>query len=447
VPAAGRRPENSAATARLGHLSGGAAGEQDGGAMAHRIVILGGGTGGTLVANRLSRLFGQRARITVVDRDDRHVYQPGLLFVPFGLADADEIVRSRREQLRDGIAFRLAEVERVEAAENTVYLADGTYLEYDVLVIATGAVLQPQETEGLQWGESVHTFYSLEGAGALRGALADFKGGRLVVNVVDMPIKCPVAPLEFCFLADWQLREHGLRDDVELTFVTPLDGAFTRPVASERLGALLAQKQISVESEFATGRVDAEAGRIVSWDEREIPFDLLVAIPAHGGPDYVSHSPGLGDDLGFIPTDMRTLQCAVAPNVFSIGDAADVPTSKAGSVTHFEGEAVTENIQRFLEGDELTGEYDGHANCFIETGFHKALLIDFDYDTEPLPGRFPDAHVGLPLMAESRLNHLAKLAFQPLYWHVLLPGRDIPGVGSEFHPTAPRGATKATGGT
>jgi sulfide:quinone oxidoreductase len=447
APGACSRQENSAATARLGHLSRAAADTQDDGAMAHRIVILGGGTGGTLVANRLSRLLGLDARITVVDRDDRHIYQPGLLFVPFGLAGAEEIVRSRHEQLRDGIDFRLAEVERVEAGENSVYLADGSFIEYDVLVIATGAVLQPEETEGLRWGESVHTFYSLDGARALRGALAAFKGGRLVVNIVDMPIKCPVAPLEFCFLADWQLREHGLREDVELTLVTPLDGAFTKPLASERLGALLAKKQITVQSEFATGLVDADAGRIVSWDEREVPFDLLVAIPVHGGPGYVPRSPGLGDELGFIPTDRRTLQCAVAPNVFSIGDAANVPTSKAGSVTHFEGEAVSENIQRFLEGDELTGEYDGHANCFIETGFHKALLIDFDYDTEPLPGRFPDAHVGLPLMAESRLNHIAKLAFQPLYWHVLLPGRDIPGVGSEFHPAAQRADTNATGGT
>lgn len=419
--------------------------------MAHRVVILGGGTGGTLTANRLRRVYSEaEADITVIDQDDRHVYQPGLLFVPFGLAGPEDIVRPRGRQLHRGIAYVNSAIDGVDLEANQVNLENGTTLGYDVLVVATGAVLVPEETEGLTgagWMDKVFTFYTLEGAVALATALATFDGGRLVVNVVDMPIKCPVTPLEFCFLADWQLREHGLRDDVELTFVTPLDGAFTRPVASERLGALLAQKQISVESEFATGRVDAEAGRIVSWDEREIPFDLLVAIPAHGGPDYVSHSPGLGDDLGFIPTDMRTLQCAVAPNVFSIGDAADVPTSKAGSVTHFEGEAVTENIQRFLEGDELTGEYDGHANCFIETGFHKALLIDFDYENEPQPGRFPESPVGLPLLEESRLNHLAKLAFQPLYWHVLLPGHDIPGVSAEFHPHSSGPSVRASGGT
>jgi sulfide:quinone oxidoreductase len=408
--------------------------------MQKRIVILGGGTGGTLVANRLRRACGNGARITVVDRDDRHIYQPGLLFIPFGLAEPDEIVRPRRDQLHDGIDFRLAEVQSVEIGENVVNLADGTFLEYDVLVVASGAELAPEETEGLTgpgWGRSVHTFYTLDGARVLRGALAELTGGRLVVNVVDMPIKCPVAPLEFCFLADWQLRRRGLRADVELSFVTPLDGAFTKPVASARLAALLADKNITVHSEFATGKVDAGAGVIQSWDEREVRFDLLVTIPVHNGPAYVSRSPGLGNELGFVPTDPRTLQSRAAPNVFVIGDATDVPTSKAGSVTHFEGDAVTENIQRFIEGDELTGVYDGHANCFIETGFHKALLIDFDYDTEPLPGRFPEQHVGLPLLQESRLNHIAKLAFQPLYWHVLLPGHDIPGVSSEFHSPAP----------
>jgi sulfide:quinone oxidoreductase len=421
------------------------------GEMAHRLLILGGGTGGTLVANRLQRLYGEGASITVIDRDDAHIYQPGLLFVPFGLAEPSEIVRPRHAQLRDGIDFRLAEVQSVDIPHDSVHLTDGTVVQYDVLVIATGASLQPEETDGLtgsEWGMSIHTFYSLEGASALRHAMEGFDGGRLVVNVIDMPIKCPVAPLEFCFLADWQLRTRGLRDQVDLTFVTPLDGAFTKPVASAQLDDLLKEKGIRVESEFATGRVDAGAKRLHSWDEREIPYDLLVTVPVHGGPEYLARSAGLGDDLGFVPADRHTLQSRVAPNIFAIGDAADVPTSKAGSVTHFEGEVVVENIQRFLEGDELTGCYDGHANCFIETGFHKALLIDFDYETEPLPGRYPEPHLGpLPLLAESRLNHLAKLAFQPLYWHVLLPGHDIPGVSSQFHSPAAAPAMQRSGGS
>jgi len=416
----------------------------------HRIVILGGGTGGTLVANRLRRSGRESLKITVIDRDDTHVYQPGLLFVPFGLAEPSEIVRPRHAQLHSGIEFLQSDVESVAIAQSTVQLAGGRELEYDVLVIATGACLQPEETEGLvgrEWGHSIHTFYSLAGATALRPALEELVAGRLVVNVVDMPIKCPVAPLEFCFLADWQLRRRGVRDSVEITFATPLDGAFTKPLASQALSGLLEAKGIRIEPEFATGRVEGEERRIVSWDERELPYDLLVTIPAHGGASYLLRSPGLADALGFVPTDRHTLQSKAAPNVFVIGDASDVPTSKAGSVTHFEGETVAENVGLFLAGEELMHTYGGHANCFIETGFHKALLIDFDYDVDPAPGRFPDPCLGpLPLLAESRLNHLAKLAFQPLYWHVLLPGHDIPGISSQFRPAGAKPAAQASGG-
>jgi sulfide:quinone oxidoreductase len=404
--------------------------------MSHRIVILGAGTGGTLAANRLRKLYGDVAEITVIDRDDRHLYQPGLLFLPFDLADPDELVRSRKAQLHSGIDFRLADVDRVETAENTVHLVGGDSVEYDVLVVATGARLLPEETEGLTgpgWGEKIFTFYSLEGATALRDALKQFDRGRLVLNMVDLPIKCPVAPLEFCFLADWYLRRRGVRDDVELVYATPLDGAFTKPIASERLGALLEQKGILLETEFAAGQVDGEAGKLISWDEREVDFDLLVSIPLHGGAAWVSRSPGLGDEFGFVPSDKATLQSAAAPNVFAIGDATNLPTSKAGSVTHFEGDTLVENIRRFIGGEALEGSFDGHANCFIETGFHKALLIDFNYNVEPLPGRFPEPHIGpLPLLKESRLNHMAKLAFQWIYWHVLLPGHEMPGISPQL---------------
>jgi sulfide:quinone oxidoreductase len=404
--------------------------------MSPRIVILGGGTGGTLTANRLRHTLGSEAEIVVVDRDDRHVYQPGLLFVPFGHADASELVRPRGAQLHAGIEFRLAEVDRVEVAADTVHLAGGDRLAYDVLVVASGAELKPEETDGLTgvgWGERVFTFYDLAGAVALRDALADLRRGRLVVNMVDLPVKCPVAPLEFCFLADAYLRERGVRDDVELVFATPLDGAFTKPIAAQRLAGLLAAKGIRLETEFATGQVDGAAGRLISWDERELVFDLLVTVPLHGGAPYIGRSPTLGDDLGFVPADRHTLQAAAARNVFAIGDATDVPTSKAGSVTHFEGETLVRNIAAHLDGRPLEGSFDGHTNCFIETGFHKALLIDFNYETEPLPGLYPEPHLGpLPLLKESRLNHLAKLAFQWIYWHMLLPGRDLPGIGAEM---------------
>jgi sulfide:quinone oxidoreductase len=404
--------------------------------MSKRIVILGGGTGGTMMANRLRRSYpAEEAEIAVVDRDDRHVYQPGLLFVPFGLTDAEDIVRSRRRQLRDGIDFHRTEVDRVDLAADSVHLENGAILPYDVLIVATGSRLQPEETEGLTgpgWREKVFTFYTLDGAAGLAEALRDFDAGRVVVNCIDLPIKCPVAPLEFAFLADWYFHDCGVRDDVQLTFVTPLDAAFTKPIAAEHLAGLLQRKNVELVSDFATGEVDGNGGRLVSYDDREVPFDLLVTIPLHGGAAYVDRSPGLGDDLGFVPTDPRTLQSTAKPNVFAIGDATNVPTSKAGSVTHFEAEVLTDNVRRFLAGEPLEQGFDGHANCFVETGFHKALLIDFNYEVEPLPGRYPSSLGPLPLLKESRLNHMAKLAFQSIYWHMLLPGREIPGISAQM---------------
>jgi len=415
-----------------------------------RIVVLGGGTGGTLLANRLRRRFDEdELRIDVVDRDDVHVYQPGLLFVPFGLADPDEIVRPRRRQLHRDIAFHEAEIDSVELPAQTVHLADGSTLPYDVLVVASGARLLPEETDGLLgagWNETAFTFYSLDGATRLRDALARFDGGRLVVDIADMPVKCPVAPIEFAFLADWFLRERGVRDRSEIVLATPLDGCFTKPIAAKHLTYLLEEKGIELEVDFAAGSVDGDARKLVSYDGREIPYDLLAIVPLHGGAAFVDRTPGLGDALGFVRTDSATLQAEAAPEVFALGDATDLPSSKAGSVTHFEGEILAENVERFLAGRPLAPRFDGHANCFVETGFHKALLIDFNFETEPVPGRFPTALGPLPLLHESRLNHVGKLAFQWIYWHLLLPGRGLPLVGPEM-PTAGKRIPTSAGGT
>ena len=399
--------------------------------MVKRVVIVGGGTGGTLTANRLRRLLPvTEAEIVVVDSDDRHVYQPGLLFVPFGLAKPSDLVRSRSRYLHPGVEFRLADVERVDIESDEVVLDHGERLGYDVLVVASGASLRPEETEGLTgpgWKETVHTFYTLEGAATLAGALARFSGGRLVVNVVDMPIKCPVAPVEFTFLADWYLRRRGLRDKVDLVYATPMDGVFTREVCNRELSGLLRGRGIEVVAEFNTGEVDGAGGRLVSYDEREVPFDLAVVVPLHAGAPFVERSDGLGSELGFVPVDPGTLQSKTRPNVFAIGDAADVTVSKAGSVAHFEGDVLVHNVARFLAGEVLDKAFDGHTNCFIESGGGKALLIDYNYELEPLPGRFP-GRIGLPLLRESRLNHIGKRLFESIYWNVLLPGRDIPGI-------------------
>jgi sulfide:quinone oxidoreductase len=395
------------------------------------LLILGAGTAGTMIANKLrKRLAKEEWRITIVDRDDRHHYQPGYLFLPFGTYTEKQVVRSRHTFLPDGVDFVVAEVDRVDPDANTVALTDGRSLGYDYLVIASGTTPRPDQTPGMadgsEWRKSVFDFYTLEGAKALGEALKEFDHGRLVVHVTEMPIKCPVAPLEFVFLAEAWLRERGIRDRVELTYVTPLPGAFTKPVASQHLGAMIDERKIAIEADFMVESIDNDNKTLVSYDEREVPFDLLVTIPLNMGADFVARS-GMGDELNYVPVDRQTMQSKEYPNVFAVGDAGDLPTSKAGSVAHFAVDVFTENFLELIEGRPMTASFDGHANCFIESGDRKGLLIDFNYDTEPLPGKFPLAKVGpLDLLKESRANHLGKLAFRHIYWNVLLPGRPMP---------------------
>jgi sulfide:quinone oxidoreductase len=405
-----------------------------------RIVILGAGTAGTIMANRLRKLYRRdieagRAAITVVDQDDQHVYQPGLLFVPFGGYRPEQIVKPRRDFLPPEVRYVSAVIDHVAPEENRVYLERGDALDYDVLVVATGSRVVPEETEGLTgpgWREKMFDFYTPDGAAALAKKLASWPGGRLVIDIVEMPIKCPVAPLEFAFLADAFFTKKGIRQKVDLVYVTPLDGAFTKPVASHALSHLLTDRNIRLVTEFSAGRVDGAAGELVSWDERVEPFDLLVTVPLHMGAAFVQRSPGLGDDIGFVLTDPATLQAKVKPNVFALGDATNVPASKAGSVAHFQAGILTENIVAYLEGRAPPETFDGHSNCFIETGYGRGLLIDFSYDVEPLPGKFPFAFGPLPLLKESRLNHLGKLLFRWVYWHLLLPGRDLMGIPTKM---------------
>ena len=391
------------------------------------VIVLGAGTGGTIVANRLARRLPRDWSVTVVDPERDHVYQPGLLFIPFG--GRDDVERPRRPTLGPGVTWIAEEVARVEADARRVVLAGGGALTYDLLVVASGARLCPEETPGLEGparGRTIHDFYTPAGARALREALDAFEGGRLVLNVVEMPIKCPVAPLEFLFLADDLFSRRGLRDRVELVYATPLDSAFTKPVCAERLGFLLEDKGISLETEFSACEVDAEGRTLRSYDDRTVAYDLLVTIPVHKGAACVEAS-GLGDEMGFVPTDRRTLAVRGSDRVFALGDATNLPVSKAGSVAHFQAEVLAANLLRAIAGKSPLEESDGHANCFIESGKGKALLIDFNYETEPLPGDFPLPRLGpFPLLKESRRNHWGKLAFRPLYWNALLPGRWLP---------------------
>jgi sulfide:quinone oxidoreductase len=395
-----------------------------------KLLVLGAGTAGTMIVNRLRRSLEAAVwHITVVDQDDVHHYQPGYLFLPFGTYSPRQITRSRHTTLTDGVDFVIGDVDRVDAATSTVALKDGRTLGYDYLVIASGTTPRPDQTPGMldsEWRRSIFDFYTLEGAKALATALKAFDHGRLVVHITDMPIKCPVAPLEFTFLVEAWLRERGVRDQVEIVYVTPLPGAFTKPTCSETLGYMLKDRRIALETDYMVERIDVERKALVSYDEREVPFDLLVTVPLNMGADFVARS-GLGDELNFVPVDKQTLQSKAHPNIFAIGDASDIPASKAGSVAHFAVEIFTENFLKLIAGKPMTSSFDGHANCFIEAGDGKGLLIDFNYDTEPLSGKYPLPVVGpMSLLKETRANHLGKLAFRWIYWNVLLPGRSMP---------------------
>jgi len=395
-----------------------------------KLVILGAGTAGTMMANKLARsLDSEEWEITIVDKDEIHYYQPGFLFIPFGTYSRDDVIKPKRRFFPDNVKVVMTEIDRIEPEESRVRLADDSVLDYDYLIVATGSEIRPDEIEGMTgdlWHKSIFDFYTLEGAMALADFFDSWEGGRLVLNIAEMPIKCPVAPLEFVFLADDYFKKRGMRDKVDITLVTPLPGAFTKPVASDKLGDSLKKRNISLVSDFAIGRVDNEEKKIVSWDEREVPFDVLVSIPTNMGNRAIERS-GMGDELNFIPTDKHTLQAEGWDNIFVIGDATDLPASKAGSVAHFESDVLFENIMDVIEGREPSASFDGHANCFIESGDGKGFLIDFNYETEPLPGKYPIPGIGpFTLLEETAINHWGKLMFKWIYWNALIRGRELP---------------------
>lgn len=399
-----------------------------------RVLILGAGTAGTMMANHLRHeLSASEWEIDIIDEREEHYYQPGYLFLPFDIYEPEDIVKPIKDFIPKGVNLIQDQIDRVVPAEQYVSMTNGDRLRYDILIIATGAKIAPEETEGMlgaEWQKSVFDFYTFEGALALRNKLREWPGGKLVVHITEMPIKCPVAPLEFAFLADSYFKHKHLRDKVDITFVTPLSGAFTKPKATAALQHLLDEKHIRIESDFAIESIDNENKTIIDYGGRSIPFDLLVTVPTNKGDELLARS-GMGDDLNYVPTDKATLQSKAWPNIFVLGDATNIAASKAGSVAHFEAEILTENIRRFIAGEPLKAEFDGHANCFVETGNGKALLIDFNYTHEPVEGTFPFPGVGpLRLLQETRLNHMGKLAFRWIYWNMLLKGTHIPFVSA-----------------
>jgi sulfide:quinone oxidoreductase len=394
------------------------------------LVILGAGTAGTMMANHLvKKLNKSEWKITIVDQYKTHYYQPGFLFLPFDTYQPEDVKKTIDEFIPKDVKLIREKIDIIDKDSDTVVLETGEKLQYDILILATGTKTAPGEVEGMlgdYWYQTIFDFYTFEGAIALRDKLRTWQGGKLVVHITEMPIKCPVAPLEFAFLADSFFLTKGMRDKVEITYVTPLSGAFTKEKCTTALSYLLKEKNIKIVPDFAVEHIEGENGKIVDYGGDEVPFDLLVTVPTNMGDELMARS-GFGDDMNYVPTDKHTLQTKVKENIFAIGDCTDVPASKAGSVAHFQAEILTENILLYIEGKQLKPDFDGHANCFIETGHGKALLIDFNYEYEPVKGKFPFAGIGpLNLLTESRLNHFGKLAFRWIYWNMLLPARKLP---------------------
>jgi len=395
-----------------------------------KLVILGAGTGGTMMLNKLYNTLDKNEwQITIVDQHETHYYQPGFLFIPFGIYDKKDVIKPKRDYFPSGINAVTSEIDKIEPENNRVLLKNNQVLSYDYLIIATGARVVPGETEGMKdelWYKNIFDFYTIEGAVALAKFFKNWEGGKLVLNITEMPIKCPVAPLEFVFLADSYFTDMGIRDKVDIQFVTPLDGAFTKPKASAILGDFLDKKNIKLITDFGIARVDNENKKIVSWEEEEIPFDVLVTIPTNMGDEAIERS-GMGNEFNFIPTDKHTLKADGHDNIFVIGDATDLTSSKAGSVAHFQADILYENFLSIIEGREPKAKFDGHANCFIESGFGKGILIDFNYDTEPLPGKYPLPGVGpFSLLEETKMNHYGKVMFRWMYWNFLVKGLELP---------------------
>ncbi len=393
-----------------------------------RIVIIGSGAGGTIVANQLrGQLPEDEWEIVIIDRDEQHHYQPGYLFIPFGIYSREDILQPKKMFIPRGVEFVLDEVVRVDTANRRVEGLRGSW-EYDWLVVATGARVKPDEVEGMAevFQTDVQNFYTLEGAERLRKALKYFTCGKVVLNIAELPFKCPIAPLEFLFMADWFFTTSGVRKQVELELVTPLGGVFTKPIASKALGVIAEKKGINVTPNFSIARVNAKDKTIESHDGRTVGYDMLVSVPPNFGESCIGES-GLADPMGYALTNKNTLKAEKADRVFVLGDATNVPTSKAGSVAHYQAYTLVENLLREIDGHEPLPTFDGHATCFLESGFGKAILLDFNYEVEPLAGKFPFPGVGpFSLLRESLANHWGKMMFRWVYWELMMRGKDLP---------------------
>jgi len=394
-----------------------------------KILILGSGAGGTIVANMLRKdLFESEWEITIIDRKERHHYQAGYLFIPFGVYSENDVVKPKKEFIPKGVEFVLDNVVKINTDERRVETEKGDRYDYDWLVIATGCEIAPEEIDGMTdgWGKDIFDFYTLGGSLELFKKLKYFDSGKVVLNIAEFPYKCPIAPLEFVFMADWFFIVNGVRDKVEIEFVTPMDNVFTKPVAAKILAEFAAKKNIKVTPHFDLVQVNANEKTIESGKGDKVGYDLLVAIPPNVGDKALIDS-GISDAVGFVPTDNHTLKAENLDRVFVIGDTTNVPTSKAGSVAHYQAYTLVENMIREIDGHKPKPTFDGHATCFLASGFEKAILLDFNYDVEPLPGKFPFPGMGpFSLLQESLNNYWGKMMFRWVYWNLMMKGLDLP---------------------
>jgi sulfide:quinone oxidoreductase len=394
--------------------------------MSKKIVVLGAGTGGTIVSNNLRRHLPEDWEITVIDRDDQHIYQPGMLFVPFGLQKANTLVRSRKKYILPGIDFVIDEITHIDPDKKEVKTKNHSF-SYDFLVISTGCNIAPEENDGLMdaWGKNAFSFYTIPAAETLRQRMKEFDGGKLVLNIAELPFKCPVAPIEFVFMADWFCRKKGIRNKTEIELVTPLSGAFTKPKASAVFTESAKSKNIKITTGYELNAVNGKEKYIESIQGDKISYDTLVIVPTTIGDKVISNS-GMDDGIGYVPTHQNTLKALKHDRVYVIGDATNVPTSKAGSVAHYEADVVVFNIMAEIHGVKPEEIYDGHSTCFIVYSKGTSSLIDFNYRIEPLPGKFPVPKIGpFTLLQETKMNWYGKLGFEMLYWNVLLAGRHL----------------------
>lgn len=376
-----------------------------------RVVVVGGGTGGALVANLLVRkLKPGEGEVVLVSATPRHVYQPGWLYAAFGWQDPRTLACDLRRLLDRGVKLKIAAVTGLDVEGRAVALEGGENLGYDYLVIATGARLAPEEVPGL--AQSGHHFYSETAACALRQALEEFIGGRIVVGVGGLPHKCPVAPLEFAFLLVDYLSARKLLGKTEITYTYPIGRVFPIQSVADLAQPLLEKRGVRIETFFNLETVDPARRVALSAEGSELPFDLLMMIPPHRGVRFLMGS-SIADVEGWVKVDRETLEAVGHPGVFALGDASDLPVSKAGSSAHYQAPVVASRIAAAIsgKGSDSLPRYDGRVICFLETGQRRATFLSFDYQRPPKPA------------PPSLLRHYQKLAFGRFYCALVPTGR------------------------